>query len=184
MYRLTYLTFFLFLIFSCSKDPCEGITCANGDCNDGSCACDIGWKGERCDEIDFNFIGEYEAESITYSNCDDASNNGVWQADQFNNFCYPDGDVTTCFSFHLEIKPDGTFKQFWVDTKITGGFTVSEQDPSDGTYEVNNGEITLCSPAWSNCETMTVNDARSGIEWKITNKGNSGCFRTYSIIKE
>lgn len=173
----------LIVLFSCSSDPCEGVSCVNGDCDDGSCACDVGWTGEFCDQIDFNYIGSYKAVSITYSQCDDGSDNGVWPADSDRNFCYLDGSKSICFSYNLDIKSDGTFKQFWIDTEIDGGFTTSTQDPAEGTYEIKDAEITLCSPSWTGCEKLVVNTNRTGLDWKITNKGNSGCFRTYSILK-
>lgn len=40
------------LIFgSCKKDPCEGVNCLHGVCNDGTCYCETGWEGEFCTEV-------------------------------------------------------------------------------------------------------------------------------------
>ncbi len=36
-------------MFSCSKDPCDGVYCEHGYCLDGICECDPGWKGTYCD---------------------------------------------------------------------------------------------------------------------------------------
>lgn len=34
---------------SCTKDPCADVDCgANGTCDDGSCACEIYYEGDRC----------------------------------------------------------------------------------------------------------------------------------------
>jgi len=30
------------------EDPCAGVTCVNGQCNDGICVCDAGWTGTDC----------------------------------------------------------------------------------------------------------------------------------------
>jgi hypothetical protein len=43
------LTFTVPLFNSCGN-ACEDVNCVNGKCNDGTCDCDEGWKGELCDE--------------------------------------------------------------------------------------------------------------------------------------
>lgn len=35
---------------SCSSDPCDDVICNNGDCIDGTCACDPGFEGVNCDQ--------------------------------------------------------------------------------------------------------------------------------------
>ncbi|HRI01987.1 MAG TPA: calcium-binding EGF-like domain-containing protein [Saprospiraceae bacterium] len=48
----TLIPLFIFLfIFSCKKDPCEGISCLNGGaCNDGTCVCPDGYSGQFCEK--------------------------------------------------------------------------------------------------------------------------------------
>lgn len=56
MNRIFLLLISTFLIFSCGKDeeqvpdPCTGITCENGNCVNGQCACDEGWTGPDCSQ--------------------------------------------------------------------------------------------------------------------------------------
>lgn len=41
-------------ITSCTEDKCKSVVCAyNGSCNeeDGSCTCQVGYEGDRCEEI-------------------------------------------------------------------------------------------------------------------------------------
>ncbi len=187
MNRLIFLLILL-LTISCKKDdPCDGISCVNGDCVEGTCACETGWKGALCDEIDFDFVGSYTAKSIIYSECDDAQYNGVILANSFDEFCLPENaeGAITCFEYHLKIKSNGTFEQFWVDKTKRGGFVVSERDPSEGTYEIDNGVITLCGSNWLTCEDMEVDNSRIGLDWKITPRSSkTGCFRKYVLIKD
>lgn len=55
--KKTLFTFFIiaFMVISCDKskediDPCAEVTCINGYCDEGSCICDEGYKGETCSE--------------------------------------------------------------------------------------------------------------------------------------
>lgn len=52
-FRLLFATVLLSIIFStCKRDSCKLILCQNGECNDGVCMCEEGWKGENCEIID------------------------------------------------------------------------------------------------------------------------------------
>ena len=180
---LSLITLSIFVI-SCGADPCEGVSCVNGDCIDGSCACDPGWKGEFCDEVDFNFIGDYTAKSFTFSDCDDSSHDGTVNVDALDNFCYNDGDKRVCFNYTLVIRSDGTFFQRWLDHVTEGGFTITERETAEGTYEISGSMITLCSADWTDCSVMEVNSRRSGLDWTFLNRNSRGCLITYSVIKD
>jgi len=65
---------FQILVFvgSCEKtktQPCDAVSCINGLCNDGHCACDTGYEGSKCQsEIRAKYLGNYighESCSIT-----------------------------------------------------------------------------------------------------------------------
>jgi hypothetical protein len=47
---LTIGTFASVVFSSCNPDACKDVVCANGgNCNDGSCACAVGYEGSRCE---------------------------------------------------------------------------------------------------------------------------------------
>jgi hypothetical protein len=57
-----YFTMILFTggIVTSSCDPCSGIVCNNGNCSNGSCVCDPGYKkmGSACVPISSDYTGE------------------------------------------------------------------------------------------------------------------------------
>ena len=96
---------------SCNKEPCEEVTCQNGGaCNDGSCACPVGFTGSECqDETRATYFGLYSGLFIE---------NGVIDSTEFNLTTYPGNilritwedddfiELTTNTSFNI---PDQSF---------------------------------------------------------------------------
>lgn len=53
----------IMFVSSCKKDACENVSCLNGgECNDGTCVCPSGFRGEHCETAippNEKFIGSY-----------------------------------------------------------------------------------------------------------------------------
>lgn len=55
-----FLLFFMVSVQSCTNS-CAGFDCVNGECEDGTCACEDGWEGSSCNTSWANkFLGNYE----------------------------------------------------------------------------------------------------------------------------
>lgn len=51
------------VLFSCKKDLCKDVNCANGACNDGTCICETGFEGANCEtEQRQAFVGTYSVD--------------------------------------------------------------------------------------------------------------------------
>ena len=70
---VTVATFFSVTYFSCNRDKCKTIICANnGVCNDGNCICPSGYEGPNCETVSRDkFLGNwvvFEKGSVTNAN--------------------------------------------------------------------------------------------------------------------
>ncbi len=57
----TFLSLTAVIFFSCNRDLCKGVVCANGGiCNRGQCTCQAGYEGINCETISRSkFIGAW-----------------------------------------------------------------------------------------------------------------------------
>jgi hypothetical protein len=76
--------FFSVVYFSCNRDKCKTIVCANGGvCSQGACTCPSGYQGTNCETVSrYKFLGEWQvfekgsiSNSASYPISISASNN-------------------------------------------------------------------------------------------------------------
>jgi len=139
VYQLLIIISISLVTFSCSSDPCDTVICDNGDCVDGTCACEEGFLGPTCSEIDL--LGVYYSSDIVMDdNCSQAYKDydpvlkGEIECDDLG-----------CSSFYYTFLEDGiylrTLKDY--DEDSNGNFVETYSQTNEGTYSVNGIEITM-----------------------------------------
>ena len=161
---------FFLLTLCCSDDPCENIPCVNGSCNDGICECESGWTGDLCDELDFDFIGDYTLQKIQGSDCSDMQIRLPAEAVD-DEFC----EGNHCTTIYLTVEADGTFRMVFVDIEYTNNIRIAEPDVVEGEYDIQNDQITLCSTSWVSCAEMKISATKLGLDWAILDTDITGC---------
>lgn len=186
---LLFTVFSLSLLSSCSSDPCESVTCANGGvCMDGTCDCPDGWTGADCSQFDFTYTGTFVSKYLSITDCNDASGNRDRSrtSDENNYFCADQSDGSTyCIRLKLEVNSDNTYKFILVERTIRGALTLSSPDILEGQYNIGNTEIELCDDSGS-CFSLRVNQERSGylLTLPTSTTAQDGCKLTYELIRE
>lgn len=177
------LLFALLFLFSCSSDPCEEVTCFNGGiCNEGFCDCPDGWTGADCSVYDFDFVGEYTAELLTFSDCNSSSEEGSITADANDRFCFSNANGQNCSRLVLELNEDGSALFVVVNTVVSGGFESSNPTRITGSYTTARAVITFTYSGGSSIE-FVVNEDRTGIDWTETTVASTGCDLIYTFVK-
>jgi len=99
------------LISSCSSDPepdpCEGITCVNGDCNNGSCLCENGWMGQDCSVKDFS--GEWRMIQYTLNNCPNYFATDITGDGKTRQLCGKAEEFDVCYETYFNFNSNGTY---------------------------------------------------------------------------
>ncbi len=165
LFQLVFIGSISLFVTSCSSDPCETVTCVNGACNEGVCDCAPGFKGAACDEIDYDFIGEFRSSAFILYDCPTNKEDESYPTDIDDKVCSTLGDVTTCFRVLLKIEDDGTFFLNQIKTKIEGSLSIGTPNVTEGSYTISGNTITLCEPG-SSCQTMTLDDTQQELYWE------------------
>jgi len=182
--HLSVFLFTLLLLASCSSDPCEEVTCLNGGtCDDGSCDCPDGWTGTDCSVYDFDYVGDYTAKTLTFADCNDASEEGSLQADANDRFCFNAANNSrNCSRLVLELNQDNSALFIIINTKVNGSIESSNPTRITGTYTTDAEAITFTDSS-GNRTQFTVNEDRSGLTWVESTVASTGCNLVYTFIK-
>ncbi len=137
----------LLSLTGCLQDKCGSISCENGICVDGRCACQFGFEGEFCDEPWYaKFLGEWDAvetkkgDSLTNAFKLNAQFSRVVDTFKISGFAASWGEVfcvresSTTFKI-LEKEVDSVTKLVSGEgtisndlTKVTGVYSFTKQD--------------------------------------------------------
>ena len=187
MRQFTYFFFLSLFFFACSSDPCEEIVCVNGDCNDGSCACEEGWTGELCDQRDYNFIGSYRLHLLRYTDCQDGGGDFNIEGDNIK-ICNDPGDPLvpkTCVLSVIEINADNTFEVSFAYERVLAGRvieTTGTDNDYSGTYTISGNEVNLCGDSF--CEKYEFGDDLDLLLLYDDNRSDPACLDIYEYKRE
>lgn len=133
-------------------------------------------------EEPINFIGEYQAKSITFSQCDDPSQNDlIITADANDRFCNPSNN-TECFDLVVRIHEDQTYERLFIDHIISGGIILSTPHKTTGTYTTEESIITFTNDSGTEEDyTMSLDASQTQLSWPLQ---RATCIRTYMMIKQ
>lgn len=140
---MKYLSFLLlaFFIISCSSDPCEEVICVNGACDDGTCACDDGFIGPQCDQIDL--LGTYYQSSVM----SDPNTNCSQAYLDYNPSLREEAlcDALGCGSFLYTFNSDMTLKRKIIryEDSSSGPLVERFDSVTEGTYTIEGNTITI-----------------------------------------
>lgn len=129
------------LFSSCSSDPCEEVICVNGACDDGICACEEGYTGAQCDEIDL--LGTYY-----YSNIVSDPNTNCSQAYldykptlRGEALCDNLGCGSLSYTFNSDMTLIRTNIRY--EENVDGPLVVKFESTSDGAYTIEGDIVTI-----------------------------------------
>lgn len=184
--RFLFAAVLLGIAFStCNRNTCKLIFCQNGECVDGTCVCEEGWKGEYCDIVDdpcFNVIcfngncdnGICDCDpGFEGSDCGTSINtkfNGIYSLDED---CIPGGSPApyTVSIIGTSINPTSlTISRLWdqptasayADVGLDGTTFVIPRQHYDGTFEIE-GSGSLDSGGHTIQISYTVYDDSSNV---------------------
>jgi len=161
-------------ITSCSSDPCESVTCVNGNCNEGICDCAPGFMGPACDQIIYNYVGEYRSTILSQVGCPNSSENFSVNTNSDNQVCVTIDNTTTCLEVLFRLEDDNTFFLNIITTTIQGSLRVGKPSVTRGTYTTSENEIRLCNDS-NACEDMFLDMSQSTITWLQLPPSSNNC---------
>lgn len=136
--------------------------------------------GDSEDEI--IFVGEYQAKSLTFTQCDDPSqNNTVVNVDANDRFCNPNNN-TECFDLTVRLFDDLTYERIFVDHIISGGAILSTPHKTTGSYITEGSMITFTNITGNEANyNMSLDASQTQLSYPIQ---GTLCVRTYNIFKQ
>lgn len=183
IYQFSFLIILAIGISSCSSDPCEAVPCVNGSCNEGICDCAPGFKGAACDEIDYNFVGEFRSTMLSRLGCPSASDNLTLSTNTENQICSTVGNRTTCLEVLLRIESDNTFFLNVITVIMEGSLTLGDPTVIRGTYTESGNVLTLCDE-FNDCQTITMDMTQTSYQWQQVVPQNNECGFEWTLTRQ
>ncbi len=170
------------VVSSCSSDPCDDIICVNGSCNEGICDCAEGWKGPSCDEVDYNFIGEYRSTSIGSVTCPDGSADRFFATNSDNEVCVTEGEWTSCLSVLLRLEEDNSYFLNIISSRSNGVIRTGDPTVIRGDYTLSGNTALLCDA--STCIQMTLDMTQKVITWDQSQGTATNCGIRWELTRQ
>jgi len=165
------------------SDPCDDIVCVNGSCNEGICECAEGWKGASCNEVDFNFVGEYRSTQFGLAECPNPNDEFTLETNNDNQVCNTANNVTSCLEVLLRFNDDGTYFLNVIEVTISGGITRGDPTVIRDTYTTNGNTATLLCDG-NPCSSVSLDMTQQFATWDQRRSSSSQCAVRWELTRQ
>ena len=128
-------------------------------------------------------MGTYTARTLSFADCNDASEEGNLQTDANDRFCFNTAaNSQDCSRLVLELNQDNSALFLVVNITVSGSIESSTPSRFEGTYTAD-AEIVTFTASNGNMIEFIVNEDRSGLTWVESTVASTGCSLIYTFVK-